>query len=140
MQYALAASQEALDDAGWHPDSEHDKEMTVNHTLFHYDFPRPISREQGVCLGSGIGSFEEIYNTSLAFAKGVSPLYATIYPSFYLNFTSQGAKKVSPFFVPKLLINMAAGQISMKYGFKVPPPFLLPSLILISLRRGPPTQ
>lgn len=35
MQYALAASQEALDDAGWHPESEHDKEMTVNIILFY---------------------------------------------------------------------------------------------------------
>ena len=31
---------------------------------------------QGVCLGSGIGSFEEVYNTSLTFSqKGVSPFH-----------------------------------------------------------------
>lgn len=30
MQYAMAASQEALDDAGWHPTSEHEKEMTAS--------------------------------------------------------------------------------------------------------------
>ncbi|MCJ1426768.1 Mitochondrial beta-keto-acyl synthase, partial [Sticta canariensis] len=83
LQYAIAASHEALKDSGWQPVSELEKEMT------------------GVCLGSGIGSFEEVYNTSLAFAKG-------------------GAKKVSPLFVPKLLINLAAGHISMKYGFKGP--------------------
>lgn len=29
MQYALAASHQALEDAGWHPDSEQEKEMTV---------------------------------------------------------------------------------------------------------------
>ena len=29
MQYAMAATQEALDDAGWHPQDEKEKEMTV---------------------------------------------------------------------------------------------------------------
>lgn len=29
MHYAVAAAQEALDDAGWHPEEENEKEMTV---------------------------------------------------------------------------------------------------------------
>ena len=29
MQYAMAATQEALEDAEWHPQEEHEKEMTV---------------------------------------------------------------------------------------------------------------
>lgn len=33
----------------------------------------------------------------------------------------QGYKKVNPLFVPKLLINLGAGHISMKYGFMVYP-------------------
>ncbi|KAI4206337.1 MAG: hypothetical protein LQ346_001162, partial [Caloplaca aetnensis] len=85
MQYAITAAHEALEDANWHPKSEEEQEMT------------------GICLGSGIGSFEEVYNTSLAFHNA-------------------GAKKVSPLFVPKLLINLAAGHLSMKHGFKVPAP------------------
>ncbi|KAK6842626.1 3-oxoacyl--synthase [Apiospora arundinis] len=55
----------------------------------------------GVCLGSGIGNLDEIYKTVLAYKKG-------------------GYKKVSPTFVPKILINMAAGHIAMRYGFQGP--------------------
>lgn len=54
VQYAIASTQMALDDAGWKPTSEADQEAT------------------GVCLGSGIGNLEEIYETSLAYEKEVS--------------------------------------------------------------------
>lgn len=46
-QYAVAASDMALEDAGWKPQREEDLEAT------------------GVCLGSGIGNLDEIYETSL---------------------------------------------------------------------------
>ncbi|GKT99507.1 3-oxoacyl-acp reductase [Fusarium langsethiae] len=82
-QYAIAASDMALKDAGWEPKSEEQLEAT------------------GVCLGSGIGNLDEIYDTSLVHHK-------------------DGYKKVSPLFVPKILINMAAGHIAMKYGFQGP--------------------
>ncbi|KAK1712559.1 hypothetical protein CaCOL14_006311 [Colletotrichum acutatum] len=82
-QYAVACADMAMKDAGWNPESQEDKEAT------------------GVCLGSGIGNLEEIYETSLAFNQ-------------------QGYKKVSPLFVPKILINLAAGHISMKYGLQGP--------------------
>ena len=53
-QYAIAATEMALEDAGWKPHKQEDKEAT------------------GVCLGSGIGNLEELYNTSLAYDKAVS--------------------------------------------------------------------
>ncbi|KAJ4369385.1 Mitochondrial beta-keto-acyl synthase [Didymella sp. IMI 355093] len=55
----------------------------------------------GVYVGSGIGSLDDAYDTAVAFDKG-------------------GHRKVSPLFVPRLLINLAAGHISMRYGFKGP--------------------
>ncbi|TKA74102.1 hypothetical protein B0A49_03970 [Cryomyces minteri] len=82
-QYAMVASEEALDDAGWRPETAEDLEAT------------------GVYVGSGIGNFEDVYETSIAYDKG-------------------GYKKVSPLFVPRLLINLAAGHISMRFGFKGP--------------------
>lgn len=83
MQYAVYAAGEALKDAGWEPRTDDEQNNT------------------GVCLGSGIGSFKEVYDTSIDFHTG-------------------NAKKVSPLFVPKLLINLAAGHISIKYSLKGP--------------------
>ncbi|KAM4060238.1 3-oxoacyl-[acyl-carrier-protein] synthase 2 [Hirsutella rhossiliensis] len=82
-QYAVAASDMALKDAGWEPTSAEDREAT------------------GVCLGSGIGNLDDIYETSLAHHD-------------------EGYKKVSPLFVPKILINMAAGHVAIRYGFQGP--------------------
>jgi 3-oxoacyl-[acyl-carrier-protein] synthase II len=53
-QFAMAATEMALSDAGWKPQNQEDREMT------------------GVCLGSGIGNLDELYNTSIAYDKGVS--------------------------------------------------------------------
>lgn len=53
-QYAMAASQMALRDAGLETMTIEDKENT------------------GVCLGSGIGNLEEMYDTSIAHNEGVS--------------------------------------------------------------------
>lgn len=55
----------------------------------------------GVTMGSGIGNLDEAYSTSVAFHEG-------------------GYRKVSPLFVPRLLINLAAGHVSIKYGFRGP--------------------
>ena len=56
----------------------------------------------GVCLGSGIGNLEELYDTSLAYAK------------------EQNYRKIHPLFVPRLLINLGAGHISLRYGLRGP--------------------
>lgn len=55
----------------------------------------------GVLIGSGIGGLQSIYDTSITLHE-------------------QGARRVSPFFIPSALINLASGQVSIKYGFKGP--------------------
>jgi len=55
----------------------------------------------GVVIGSGIGGLPGIQKGHLAYIEG-------------------GARKISPFFVPGNIINMIAGNLSVKYGFKGP--------------------
>ncbi len=55
----------------------------------------------GVMIGSGIGGLQAIANTAIEMHE-------------------KGPRKVSPFFIPSALINLASGQLSIKYGFKGP--------------------
>jgi 3-oxoacyl-[acyl-carrier-protein] synthase II len=81
--YAVAASEEALNDAAWLPQTESDRERT------------------GVILGSGIGGLETIAATAIELHE-------------------KGPRRVSPFFIPSALINLASGQVSIRYGLKGP--------------------
>src|SRR4051794_14666090 len=55
----------------------------------------------GVMIGSGIGGLETIYHASVQVHEGK-------------------AKRLSPFFIPSALGNLASGHVSIKYGFKGP--------------------
>ncbi len=55
----------------------------------------------GVMIGSGIGGLETIYEASVLVHEGRS-------------------RRLSPFFIPSALANLAAGHVSIKYGFKGP--------------------
>ncbi|MDP1632030.1 MAG: beta-ketoacyl-ACP synthase II [Caulobacter sp.] len=55
----------------------------------------------GVIIGSGIGGLATIAKTALEMAE-------------------KGPRRVSPFFIPSALINLASGQVSIRYGFKGP--------------------
>ncbi len=55
----------------------------------------------GVAIGSGIGGLPSIENTHDIFLKS-------------------GPRRISPFFIPATIINMIAGNLSIKYGYKGP--------------------
>lgn len=55
----------------------------------------------GVMMGAGIGGLQGIYENSLAFNEF-------------------GMKKISPFFIPSVLINLISGNVSIKFGLKGP--------------------
>jgi 3-oxoacyl-[acyl-carrier-protein] synthase II len=60
-----------------------------------------IEERVGVFIGSGIGGFEIIERE-------------------HNNLLAGGPRKISPFFIPASIINMAAGQVSIRYGAKGP--------------------
>jgi 3-oxoacyl-[acyl-carrier-protein] synthase II len=82
IQYAIAASQFAMDDA----------RLTVT--------PELASRV-GVFIASGIGGFTTIEREHQAYLEG-------------------GPRRISPFFIPSAIINLAAGQVSIRFGAKGP--------------------
>ena len=55
----------------------------------------------GIFIGSGIGGFEIIERE-------------------HANLLQGGPRKISPFFIPAAIVNMAAGQLSIRYGAKGP--------------------
>ena len=81
--YAVAAADQALDDAGWHPESYDDQVAT------------------GVLIGSGIGGLQ-----------GIEEAAHTL--------RDRGPRRISPFFIPGRLINLASGQVSIRHGLKGP--------------------
>ena len=82
IQYAIAASQFAVDDAML--------EVTPETSLW-----------TGVFIASGIGGFTTIERE-------------------HRNLLEGGPRKISPFFIPSAIINLAAGQVSIRLGARGP--------------------
>ncbi|KQW70860.1 3-oxoacyl-ACP synthase [Phenylobacterium sp. Root77] len=81
IQFALAASDEAIAQAGWTPQSEAEKHRTAT------------------IIATGIGGFPAI-----AEAVRITD--------------DRGVRRLSPFTVPSFLANLAAGWVSIRYGYK----------------------
>lgn len=91
MQYALVAADEAMGDAGY----------DLRHVDGEGEGPWPERERFGVYIGSGIGGFPEI----VAEAAVVE---------------AEGAERASPFFIPRSLINLATGQVAIRFGARGP--------------------
>ena len=82
IQYALAASEFAMEDSGFLIEEDHADRV-------------------GVFIASGIGGFGTIEREHSALLKG-------------------GPRRISPFFIPATIINLAAGHVSIRFGAKGP--------------------
>jgi 3-oxoacyl-[acyl-carrier-protein] synthase II len=60
-----------------------------------------LANRIGCVLGSGIGGLQMIEEV-------------------HGEFMQRGARRISPFFVPSTIVNMVAGQVSIRFGFKGP--------------------
>ena len=65
------------------------------------DMSKENAHRVGVAIGSGIGGLMSIEKTHNAYLSG-------------------GPRKISPFFIPSTIINMIAGHLSIRHGFKGP--------------------
>ena len=82
IQYAIAASQFAMDDSG----------LAIT----------PANGDRvGVFIASGIGGFSTIEREHRALLEG-------------------GPRRISPFFIPSAIINLASGQVSIRFGARGP--------------------
>jgi len=82
VQYAAAAAQEAIQDAG-------------------LDRTPPQADRAGAIIGTGIG--------------GISTLEAQ-----HRNMLEKGPSRISPFFIPMMIANMASGFVSIRWNLKGP--------------------
>lgn len=81
IQYAMAASQEAMTDSGLVGLTKAERELF------------------GISIGSGIGGLSTIWEEANGY---------------------RGPRRTSPFFIPSLIINLASGFVSIKYGLQGP--------------------
>jgi len=65
------------------------------------DMAREEPERVGAIVGSGMGGLREIEDT-------------------HRTLIERGVRKVSPFFIPAIIINLAPGQIALRYGMKGP--------------------
>jgi len=80
--FAVVASKEALEDAG-------------------YEIDAGNAERTGVYIGSGIGGLPLLEKT-------------------HRDLLDRGPRRVSPFFIPGMILNLAAGQVSIRFGAKGP--------------------
>ncbi len=82
IQYAIGATEYALEDSG-------------------FEITEENAQRVGVLIGSGIGGLPQIEQQH----------------NVYLD---SGPRRITPFFIPSIIINMASGQVSIRHGARGP--------------------
>lgn len=92
IEFALAAASEAFSNAGW------DSEKNV--------MTKEQKRRTGVAIGSGVGNIDDVSQVAISLSPQCD--------------TGRGYRGISPYFVPRTLINLAAGHVAIEHGLTGP--------------------
>ena len=95
------------------------KEARHMDTFIHYGLAAAIQAVQDAGLPSGDELTEErAERIGCVVGSGIGGL--PLIEEMHTELTSRGPRRISPFFIPGTIINMVAGHVSMRFGFKGP--------------------
>jgi 3-oxoacyl-[acyl-carrier-protein] synthase II len=88
-------------------------------TFIHYGIAAASQAvaDAGLRTGEALGE-EEATRIGCVIGSGIGGL--PMIEATHAEYTARGARRISPFFVPASIINMIAGHVSIRYGFKGP--------------------
>ena len=95
------------------------KEARAMDSFIHYGIAAAMQAvaDAGLPTGDALGE-EEATRIGCVIGSGIGGL--PLIENMHAEYTARGARRISPFFVPATIINMTAGHVSMRYGFKGP--------------------
>jgi 3-oxoacyl-[acyl-carrier-protein] synthase II len=95
------------------------KEARAMDAFIHYGIAAAAQAvaDSGLKTGDALGD-EEATRIGCVIGSGIGGL--PMIEATHAEYTSRGPRRISPFFVPASIINMTAGHVSMRYGFKGP--------------------
>jgi 3-oxoacyl-[acyl-carrier-protein] synthase II len=95
------------------------KDARAMDTFIHYGIVAAVQavEDAGLATGDALGE-EEATRIGCVIGSGIGGLPMIEHTN--IEFTARGPRRISPFFVPASIINMTAGHVSMRFGFKGP--------------------
>jgi len=95
------------------------KEARTMDTFIHYGYAAAVQAvmDSGLPTGDALGE-ELATRIGCVIGSGIGGL--PMIEHMHTEFMQRGARRISPFFVPSTIINMIAGHVSIRFGFKGP--------------------
>jgi len=95
------------------------KEARAMDTFIHYGIAaaHQAVTDAGLPVGDDLGE-EASHRVACIIGSGIGGL--PLIEATHAEYVARGPRRISPFFVPASIINMIAGHVSMRYGFKGP--------------------